>query len=111
MQVNPYLFFEGNCEAALKFYEKVLGARIGAMLPYQSGPAGMPVPPEGKNRIMHGKISGDGEVIMTSDAPPGDFHTPQGIRVALQVENAAGAERRFKALAEGGTVKSVTRDV
>ena len=28
MQVNPYLFFNGNCEAALKFYQKVLGAGI-----------------------------------------------------------------------------------
>ena len=28
MQVNPYLFFNGNCEEALKYYQKVLGARI-----------------------------------------------------------------------------------
>ncbi len=27
MQVNPYLHFDGNCEAALKFYQKVLGAK------------------------------------------------------------------------------------
>ena len=36
MQVNPYLFFNGNCEAALKFYQKLLGAEIEAMLPYSS---------------------------------------------------------------------------
>ena len=34
MQVNPYLFFNGNCEAALKYYQKVLGAKIEAMMPY-----------------------------------------------------------------------------
>ena len=28
MQLNPYLFYNGNCEAAFKFYEKVLGAKI-----------------------------------------------------------------------------------
>jgi hypothetical protein len=28
MQINPYLFFNSNCEAAFKFYEKVLGAKI-----------------------------------------------------------------------------------
>ena len=28
MQVNPYLFYNGNCEAAFKFYEKVLGGKI-----------------------------------------------------------------------------------
>ena len=41
---------------------------------------------------------------MASDAPPGHFHQPQGFSVSLQVEDPADAERRFKALAEGGTV-------
>ena len=44
MQVNPYLFYDGNCEEALKYYQKVLGARIEAMLPYEGGPADMPIP-------------------------------------------------------------------
>ncbi len=26
MQLNPYLFFNGDCEAAFKFYEECLGA-------------------------------------------------------------------------------------
>jgi len=34
----------------------------------------------GKKKIMHGKISIDGEVLMASDAPPGHFHQPQGFR-------------------------------
>ena len=53
MQVNPYLFYNGNCEAALKYYQKVLGAKIEAMLPYESGPADMPIPPDWKKKIMH----------------------------------------------------------
>jgi uncharacterized glyoxalase superfamily protein PhnB len=28
MQVNPYLFYNGNCEAAFKYYEKVLGSGL-----------------------------------------------------------------------------------
>ena len=31
MQVNPYLFYNGNCEAAFKYYERVLGAEIEMM--------------------------------------------------------------------------------
>lgn len=104
MQVNPYLFYDGNCEAALKFYAKVLGARIDAMLTYEGGPAEMPIPPEWKKKVMHARISIDGEVLMASDAPPGNFHQPQGFAVSLQVEDPADAERRFKALAEGGTI-------
>ena len=31
MQLNSYLTFNGQCEAAFKFYEKVLGGKIEAM--------------------------------------------------------------------------------
>ena len=41
---------------------------------------------------------------MASDAPPGHYQKPQGFSVSLQVEDPDDAERRFKALAEGGTV-------
>ena len=105
MQVNPYLFYNGNCEEALKYYQKVLNAEIEAILPYESGPADMPTPPEYKKKVMHAKITIDGEVLMASDAPPGHFKPAQGFSVALAVENPADAERRFNALAEGGTVR------
>ena len=104
MQVNPYLFYNGNCEAALKFYQKVLGARIEATFPYEGAPESMPMPPDWNKKIMHAKITIDGEVIMASDAPPGHFQPPQGFSVSLQVEDPGDAERRFNALSEGGTV-------
>ncbi len=104
MQINPYLFYNGNCEAALKFYEKTLGAKIEAMLTYEGGPDEMQIPPDYKKKVMHAKITIDGEVIMASDAPPGHFNPPQGFSVSLQVEDPTDAERRFKALSEGGKV-------
>ena len=84
MQVNPYLFYNGNCEEALKYYQKVLGAQIEAMMPYGDGPADMPVPADWKNKIMHARITIDGEVLMASDATPGDYHQPQGFSVSLR---------------------------
>jgi len=104
MQVNPYLFYNGNCEEALKYYQKVLGAKIEAMHAYEGGPAEMPIPPDWKKKLMHARITIDGEVLMASDAAPGHFQQPQGYAVSLQVEDPADAERRFKALADGGTV-------
>lgn len=50
MQLNPYLHFNGNCEEALKYYQKVLGAKIEMMMPYESGPPDMPTPPEYRRR-------------------------------------------------------------
>jgi len=39
MQVNPYLFYDGNCEAAFKFYERCLGGRIETILLHEGTPA------------------------------------------------------------------------
>src|SRR5262245_39835064 len=69
MQVNPYLHYNGNCEEALKYYQKVLGAKIEAMFPYESGPPDMPTPPDYKKKIMHAKVTIDGEVLMAADTP------------------------------------------
>ena len=103
MQVNPYLFYNGNCEAAFKFYEKVLGARVELMLRNEEAAESMPTPPERKKKIMHARISIDGEVLMASDAPPDHFRQPQGFAVSLTLGDPADAERKFKALSEGGS--------
>jgi PhnB protein len=104
MQINPYLFYNSNCEAAFKFYEKALGAKIEVMLRNEEGPAEMQSPPERKKNIMHGRISIDGQVLMASDAPPDHFHKPQGFSVSLTIKDPLDAERKFKALSEGGSV-------
>jgi len=104
MQVNPYLFNNGKCEAAFKFYEKAIGAKVEMMLRHQSAPVSMPTPPEWKKKIMYGRISIDGKVLMASDAPPGRFHQPQGFSVSLTVGDPTDAEHKFKALSEGGNV-------
>jgi PhnB protein len=104
MQVNPYLFYDGNCDAAFKFYEKVLGGEIEAMLTHEGTPAAAHTPPEWQKKIIHAKISIDGEVLMASDAPPGHFHKPQGFSVSLTVADPAEAERKFTALCQGGSV-------
>jgi PhnB protein len=104
MQVNPYLTYNGNCEAAFKFYAKVLDGEIEAMMTHEEAPESMPVPADWKKKIMHAKMTIDGETLMASDAPPDHFKPPQGFSVSLTVDDPAEGERRFKALSEGGTV-------
>jgi len=104
MKLNPYLFYDGNCEAAFKHYEAVLGAKIEVLLRNEEAPPDMPSPPERKKKIMHGRISIDGEVLMASDAPPDHFHKPQGFSVSLTFTDPEEAERKFTALCEGGSV-------
>ena len=37
MQINPYVFYDSNCEAAFKFYEEVLGGKIEMLLRNEGG--------------------------------------------------------------------------
>jgi PhnB protein len=102
--LNPYLFYNGNCEAAFQYYEKVLGAKIEMMLRADEAPESMPPQPGFEKKIMHGRMSLNGEVLMASDAPPDHFHKPQGFSVSLTVADPVEAEHKFKALCEGGSV-------
>jgi PhnB protein len=101
--LNPYLFYNGNCEAAFKYYEKVLGGKIDFLMRADEGPADMKPSPGHEKKIMHVRMSIGSTVLMASDAPPDHFHKPQGFAVSLTVHDVAEAEKKFKALADGGS--------
>ncbi|SRR5258707_4391809 len=104
MQSNPYLFFNGNCETAFKFYEQVLGGKIEGMMTHEGSPAADHVPAEWRKKIMHARMILDNGVLMGSDAPPGHFQQPQGFSINLAINDLVAAERVFKALSTNGKV-------
>ena len=104
MQVNAYLHFNGDCEAAFQFYEKALGGKIEAMMTNAGSPAEQHVPAEWRSKILHARMTiGDG-VLMASDAPPGHYSKPAGFSVSLNLKDPVQAERIFKALSEGAKI-------
>ena len=107
MNLNPYLTFKGDCEAAFKFYEKVLGGKIEAMIPHEGTPAAEHVPAAWRNKIMHARLTVGDKVLMGSDAPPDHYEPMKGFSVTLTLapDKAAEADRIFQALAKGGTVR------
>lgn len=104
MKLVSYLFFDGNCEEAFRYYEKHLGGKIKAMLPHEGSPAEGHVPAEWKNKIMHACLTVGDAMLMGSDSPPAYSEKPQGFRVAIQIDDPEEGERIFNALADGGTV-------
>ncbi len=104
MQLNPYLFFDGRCEEAFKFYEKLLGGEIKAMMAYEGSPAAEQVPTEWRNKIMHATLQVGGEPLMGSDASPQHYSKPKGFSVSVSPTKVTDAERIFNAFAEGGEV-------
>jgi len=105
VQLNPYLTFNGQCEAAFKFYENCLGAKIEAMLLCEGTPAAEQVPAEWRSKIMHACLVMGDQELMGADVPPDGYQKPQGFSVTLGLKDAAQAERIFHALAENGTVQ------
>jgi PhnB protein len=105
MQSNPYLYFNGDCKDAFKFYEQCLGGKIVAMMTYGESPMAEQTSPEQRDNIMHVQLTVDNVNLMGSDSPREYFEKPQGFHINLQFDDVEAAERIFNALAEQGTVK------
>lgn len=104
MQINAYLTFNGNCEEAFKFYEKLLGGKIEAMITHEGTPAAAQTPPEWLKKIIHARMTIGNAVLMASDAPPARYSKPHGFSINIGVTSVQEAERIFSTLAENGTV-------
>jgi PhnB protein len=105
--VQPYLFFNGNCEQAVEFYRKALGAKIEMMMRFKESPEPAPpgmVPPGFENKIMHSSFSIGETTLMASDGCSNEKANFQGFSLSLSVPNEAEADRVFAALADGGKV-------
>lgn len=114
--IDPYLFFDGDCAEAMRFYQKVLGGELEAMIPYSEGPPpqegdpgdgcgpaeGAPPAEEWADRIMHASLVIDGQRVMASDCPPGQYEKPAGVSISINVESPEAVERIFGELSEGG---------
>lgn len=105
MKLNPYLTFNGQCEAALKFYEQILGGMTIFKQTWGDSPMAEQMPKEMHGAIMHATFEVGDSTLMCADLPPDRYDAPKGIHVALHFKDTAEGERIFKALAEGGQVE------
>jgi PhnB protein len=106
--VQSYLFFNGNCEEAVEFYRKAIGAEVEMMLRFKESPEPHPpgmVPPGFENKIMHCSFRIGETTVMASDGCSSDKPKFEGFSLSLTVPNKAEADRAFAALAEGGQVQ------
>lgn len=105
LKFTTYLSFDGQCEEAFKLYERSLGGNITFIQTYGDSPMAEQTPPEWRKRIMHATLAVGDQILQGSDSPPGQHQKPQGFTVAIGLNDAAEAERIFKALAENGTAQ------
>jgi PhnB protein len=104
MQVNPYLSFKGECEAAFTFYEQCLGGKLGPMFRYAGTPMAGDVPADWSDKVMHSSLTLGGQVLMGGDVAPARYEEPRGFSLSIQLTSQADAERIFHELAREGRV-------
>jgi PhnB protein len=107
MRLTPhiYLSFNGQCEAAFKFYEQRLGGKIVGMFTWGTSPDAAQAPAGWDSKIAHASIEIGGVTIMGADMPAVRYEPPKGFQILLAVDEPAAADRAFEALAENGTIQ------
>ncbi|HEV2329579.1 MAG TPA: VOC family protein [Verrucomicrobiae bacterium] len=102
--IEPYLFFEGRGEEAIEFYKRSLGAEVDMLMRYKESPEPPPpgcAPPD-TNKIMHASVRIGGKSVMMSDGRCSGKPNFDGFALSLSVPTETEAEKKFKALSDGG---------
>ncbi len=108
MNVQPYLSLDGRCEEALELYREALDAEVTVLLRFKDNPEFHQqgrFPAGAAEKILHASFRVGETTVMASDGDCKGQPKFQGISLALAVPSDADAERRFAALAAGGTVQ------
>lgn len=103
--LDTYLFFDGRCAEAMRFYERTLGGKLEALMTYADSPEPDRCPAGSRDLVMHARLVIDGRALMASDLPHGASAQPMGgFALSLQYPSPQEASRIFDALAQGGRV-------
>ncbi len=109
MKLVPYLYFQGNAEEAMNFYAQALGGSIESIQRYGDNP--MPSQEDYKQKVLHGRLMFDNNLIMISDSMKGQEALPGGnIQLSVDVTETEHIDTVFNKMAEGGNVTMPLQD-
>jgi PhnB protein len=104
MNVQPYLYFDGSCEAALNFYAKAIGATTEMMMRFKDSPDTKMCTPKNKEKVMHVCFKVGDTAIFASDGMNKGKPNFDGFALSINAKDKAEAAKLFNALGEGGAV-------
>ena len=109
--VNPYLTFNGNCEAAFNFYKSVFGGEFPYVGRFNEIPpmeGSKPIPAAEGEKIMHMSLPISKEtILMGSDTSESFGHTTivgNNFNLSVNTESQAEADKIFNGLSAGGKI-------
>jgi len=98
------LHFNGDCEAAFKFYERLLGLKLEMSLPWGASPLADQAPAGWGDKVLFARLRGPSMTLLGADMLPGAYRAPVGFNLTLTAVDEAEARRLFAELSAGGTV-------
>jgi PhnB protein len=98
------LHFDGDCAAAFKFYERLLGLEPEIVLPWGASPLASQAPAGWGDKILFARLRGRDMTLLGGDLLPGTYRPPVGFSLTLSTTDESEAQRLFTELATDGSV-------
>lgn len=107
--VNPYLYFNGNCEEAFNFYKSVFEAEFQYMGRYKDVPqTDRHIFQQQDNKIMHVSLPLSKETVLMG-ADNAEAHKEMmsytNFSLSINTDKKEEADKLFKRLSEGGIIR------
>lgn len=94
MQLDPYLFFTGNAQEAMEFYQSIFGGELKTM------------PNENGKGLMHADLTGGDVSFMATDSDRTTPYETSCISMSISGNDAEKITAAFNKLGEGGKITS-----
>jgi len=105
VRIRIHLMFDGQCEAAFRYYQRLLGGELTTLMTYGDSPLAATTDPHYHSRLLHATLAFGDQELLGADVPSDDFARPYGFAVVLSLPTVAEAKRVFDMLADGGSVQ------
>jgi PhnB protein len=111
LDLHVSLAFNGQCEAAFRFYERCLNGTITFMLTWGKSPMAAEAPPGWETKIYHSTLKIGDAVVIGGDFSSDRYEQPHGFSFVLQMDDPIAAEGVFQALSENQGRHAISGDV
>jgi PhnB protein len=103
MKLEAYLFFRGHTEAAMNFYQSILGGELSVT---RRGDVDPTTPHNEKHLVINAALDTGEIVFRGSDRADATIEPQTRIELSIVGTDESDLRRIFNALSEGGTVKA-----
>lgn len=106
IELAPYIFFKGNCQEAMEFYQKIFGGELQTQTNDQTPKdiqQQMGVNDQNRYQIMHARLDGGLATLLGSDTSGA---SPEAKKITLSLNGSSEEKLReiFDKLSAGGKI-------